>query len=207
MRIPLATTLRNRTNDLSKGPRLLNAVVDTKKRVVKRPSLVASYGPVTAGAGLALFVRTTPGLGGSSEELIAISNEVLNTSPSVFANSTHDLTAATTTDATFAYTGYIPSIGLGAITPTTLNGVSIKSIDTHYELAIPTVFYTNITLDTSLPQSFFTSITNNQNGRTLDSVDATYLDLGVETLWTWQGSSGSNANMFTTNGQNLITLA
>ena len=43
MRLPLANTLRNRDSTTDKDARLLNCVVDTKKRVIKRPSLVANY--------------------------------------------------------------------------------------------------------------------------------------------------------------------
>ena len=95
MRLKLATSLKNKTSSLARDPRLLNSVVDTKGRVQKRPSLVASFGPVTVGNGLGLFVRNTPGAPGvpAIPELITITGAVITTAPATYFDATHTLTA------------------------------------------------------------------------------------------------------------------
>lgn len=189
MRLPLATTLKNRTNDTSKYARLLNAVVDTKQKVVKRPSLVGSYGPVTAGMGLGLFVRTTPSIGSPSEELIAIVGSILTTSPSAFSIPTHTLIAVS-----LGGTANGMSIPAGSITPPTFNGSTINDFfgdpggpNTDFQL-----------LGSGMNQDFFTSITS--NGITLFSVDADFTP-GVNPLWRWNTTA-----MFSAAGTYPVTI-
>jgi len=106
VKLPLANTLRNRTHQTSKDARLLNAFAETKSgavKVFKRPSIVAAFEALEAGAGFGqgLFVFTAPdpttvsgdggdgeggggGFGGTSgktEVLVGIQNDVLNNSP------------------------------------------------------------------------------------------------------------------------------
>ena len=173
MRLPLATTLRNRQNTLSKDARLLNAVVDSKQRVVKRPSLVATYGPVAAGPGQSLFVRTVPALGGVTEELIAISNGVINTSPGAFTNPTHVLVTVNQGGDTYGYS----SSGNGSLTPNTVNGnlvVELQSDGTN----------TKITISGAPAQDFFMSLTS--GATTLNTADATFTPAGTA-IWQWDG--------------------
>lgn len=83
MRLPIANTLRNRGATTAKDARLLNCFVEEKggiRRVVKRPSLVATFAALEGGAGdgLGLFAFTTPS---GTSTLIGIQNDVLNNSP------------------------------------------------------------------------------------------------------------------------------
>lgn len=83
MRLALASTLKNRTNETDKDARLLNAFVETKRgvvNVVKRPSIVATFSALEggAGAGQGLFSYSTPE---GVETLVGIQNDVLNNAP------------------------------------------------------------------------------------------------------------------------------
>ena len=107
MKLPLASTLRNRTHQTNKDARLLNGFVEVKgevARVFKRPAIVETFAALEAGDGFGqgLFVFSVPntsltggggygsgsgdgsGVGGgsgSSQTLVAIQNDVLNNSP------------------------------------------------------------------------------------------------------------------------------
>lgn len=88
MRFPLAVTLGNRAGDLDKDAKIVNAFIELsgdaatgeRKRAVKRPALDSAY-TVATGAGQGLFVWTVPGPLGPTQTLIAISDDILNTSP------------------------------------------------------------------------------------------------------------------------------
>ena len=180
MRIPLASTLKNRQADTDKDPRLLNCVVDSKKRVLKRPSLVGTYEVTTPGAGLGLFVRSTPGAPGvpAVPELIVIAGGTLETAPSVYIqNPTHTLVAELDPFTPNRY-GF-ESGNMGSITPTTFNGVEISTLvssDVGGGGRATVLGFASVQ-----PSDFFTSI--QIGGTTLLSADAIY-SFGT---WTWDG--------------------
>ena len=173
MRLKLATSLKNKTSSLARDPRLLNSVVDTKGRVQKRPSLVASFGPVTVGNGLGLFVRNTPGAPGvpAIPELITITGAVITTAPATYFDATHTLTAVEAGVDIFGM-----QAGLGSITPTTFNGLVIDAL---YTALIGATYTTQLTLLGATSQNFFASI--RIGGTTLNSADATFG--GGEWIW------------------------
>ena len=181
MRISLATTLKNRQANTDKDPRLLNCVVDSKKRVLKRPSLVGTYEVTTPGAGLGLFVRTTPGAPGvpATPELVTIVGSILTTSPSAQINETHTLVA---TQADVEYVGFdlIGTFPGSSITPSTYNGTEIRAL---YCIP-PSTDETLFGVAGVVAQDFFTSIL--LNGVTLLSADATFTT-GTNSQWEWPG--------------------
>lgn len=87
-RIPIASTLRNRSASTAKDARLLNCFVENKgdptkggvSRVTKRPALVANFEALEggAGSGQGLFAFTTPS---GTSTIVGIQNDVLNTFP------------------------------------------------------------------------------------------------------------------------------
>lgn len=171
MRLPLATTLRNRTKNTDKDARLLNAVVDTKNRVQKRPSLVATYGPVTAGNGLGLFVRNTPG-----PELVAITGTIVTVTPSAYANPTHTLVAADFGGGVLGYDNSVP-VPFNNLTPNTVNGALCV-----FFRCIQSNGYTWLRIAGELPQNWFNSV--RIGSKTLLSADATYTFSFTEWEWT-----------------------
>ena len=180
MRIPLATTLKNRRADTDKDPRLLNCVVDSKKRVLKRPCLVGTYEVTTPGAGLGLFVRTTPGAPGvpATPELVTIVGSILTANPSVFVNATNTLISAE--DPFNAGRFGFEDGTMGSLTPQTYLGESIYVIATEAG-GTPTVFQMPTSGHT---QDFFTSITIGST--TLLSADAVF---SLGSSWVWHGVS------------------
>lgn len=172
MRIPLATTLRNRTQSTDTGARLLNAVVDSKKRVVKRPSLVGSFEVATPGSGLGLFVRSTPGVP-KTEELIVIASNFLTTSPVAFGATTFVL------DSVFIdgseYGTFLPP-SIGNITPLTFKG---KTINYFLSNNLPLFKFE---VEGVLSQNAFTSI--NFLSQTFLSSQASF-NVSAQTTWTW----------------------
>lgn len=182
MRIPLATTLRNRTQSTDTGARLLNAVVDSKKRVAKRPSLVGSFEVATAGAGLGLYVRSTPHApdDGSDEELIAIVGSSLITSPSVFFNTTHTLTSVNVAGNPVVF-GMNLTVGAptGSISPTTYNGATIRKL--FAETDTPNTVFA---VSGDVSQNFFTSIKVGAITLTSASADS-FSSGGGQTSWGW----------------------
>ena len=168
MRLKLATSLKNKTSSLARDPRLLNSVVDTKGRVQKRPSLVASFGPVTVGNGLGLFVRNTPiGTTGGTQELISITGGILTTNPGIFINANYTLTAVDGAPGSFGFFFGGP----GSISPTLLNGQTIQAF---FSETGGTWFRT-----TGTDPNLFTSIT--ANGITLLTADAAF----AGNSWNW----------------------
>ena len=176
MRLRLATSLKNKTSSLARDARLLNAVVDTKNRVQKRPSLVGAFGPVTVGNGLGLFVRNNPSAGGGSsgiisQELISITGTILTTAPSAYT--THVLTAV---DLGGGVTFGMDPTG-GSISPSTLNGATIITLLSDL-LSTETTFV----LSGVRPSNFFISITI--SGQTFLSADG-FQGGGSNTQWQW----------------------
>ena len=176
MRLPLATTLRNRTHTLTRDARLLNCVVDSKGRVTKRPSLVANFGPVTAGNGLGLFVRSTPDRPDDpgDEELIAITGSTVTVAPSAFFVGSHTVVRVNYGSENEQW-GF--STGNGSITPTTFNGITITDI--YYDSNTATFTFR---LNSDVGQSFLTSISDGTNS-VLGS-EASYTGGGVA-IWSW----------------------
>ena len=188
MRLSLATTLKNRRADTDKDPRLLNCVVDSKKRVLKRPSLVGTYEVTTPGAGLGLFVRTTPGAPGvpATPELVTIVGSVMTTSPAVYVavGENFSLDAA---DSVFGPNTFGFGLGdAGSITPSTFNGNTINRLYSNSSNV-----ETEFAIVGNYTQSYFTSMT--VNGVTLLTADATFSTPGGESQWFWTGTSLFNS--------------
>ena len=181
MRLPLASTLKTRDGTLDKDARLLNAVVDTKQRVLKRPGLIATYEVATPGAGLGLFVINTPERpdAASGDELVVIAGSVLTTTPPEFVNVNFTLTAGTINAA--GIFGLLTSSAIGSINPTSFDGGTITEF---YTSNPPTyVADTQLLITGAHAQSAFTSITF--NGITLLSADVSEFSSGSNTLWRW----------------------
>ena len=160
MRLPLANTLRNRDSTTDKDARLLNCVVDTKKRVIKRPSLVANYEVTTPGQGLGLFVRNVPKTpdGDDDSELIVIAGSILTTNPAVFNSFT--LTSANIFGDGSAF-GFVTNRSdcditseSGGISPDSFNGVEFDFFESEIGAQI-----TNLGFRGDVPSTFFTSLT------------------------------------------------
>lgn len=150
MRVPLAITLKNKTSSLARDARLLNAVVDTKNRVQKRPSLVATYGPVTAGNGLGLFVRNTPNI--TDNELVAITGSVLTTAPFTYGS----LILVAQEEPGNLIRGYWSDFPLGSLTPDTFKGVQCVRVYSYYP---PADAQTDVWFNSAiLTSSFFSSV-------------------------------------------------
>lgn len=189
MRLKLATSLKNKTSSLARDPRLLNSVVDTKGRVQKRPSLVASFGPVTVGNGLGLFVRNTPiGTTGGTQELIAITGTIVTIAPAAFG--AYTLIAGDTGGGIFGY----QINNIGSITPTTFNGQTINEFMT----LVDTI--TTVKMSGNLSQDFWIRIV--ANAVTLLSANATTFEPAPsESLWNF-----SAINVFTATGTYPVTI-
>ena len=203
MRLPLATTLKNRQANTTKDARLLNCVVDSKKRVLKRPSLVGTYEVTTPGAGLGLFVRTTPGAPGvpRTEELVVIAGSTMTTGPGTHVqNPTHVLVAASFSEPPASspqytgmgfYTGGNPNPA-GSLTPSTLNGNTITAIATFLTYSegpppiLPAFF---VFLNGEVSQNFFTSIAISGGGTFNTSAATTFSSGSGVTNWYWEGSN------------------
>lgn len=74
MKLPLPTTLRTRAAGSRQDARLKNAMVDKRKRIVKRPILDGAFAPVPLGPGLGLYVR-------DDTDIITITGNTLTTNP------------------------------------------------------------------------------------------------------------------------------
>jgi hypothetical protein len=92
VRLPLAITLKNRADDTEQDARMVNAFAEASSdpatgerlRLVKRPGLESAY-TVAAGKGQAIFTWTKPGPLGPEETLVAITDDIINTAPTVLA--------------------------------------------------------------------------------------------------------------------------
>jgi hypothetical protein len=74
MKLTLPTTLKARAANPRQDARLKNAVIDKRKRIVKRPILDETFEPVALGPGLGLYVR-------DNTDIIAITGNTLTTNP------------------------------------------------------------------------------------------------------------------------------
>jgi hypothetical protein len=86
VKLPIAFTLGNRQASLDKDALMRNALAEPDEalqiiRARKRPSIVSAY-TATTGAGQALFVWNIPGPLGPTQQLVAITNNTINTAPS-----------------------------------------------------------------------------------------------------------------------------
>lgn len=86
--------------------------------------------------------------------------------------------------------------GAGSISNTDFNGATIRRIAVKEFDSGITPDELQVFLSGSRAQSFFTSITIESEGLTLDTVDATYADNGSYTEWVW--SVGTIQNSFWT---------
>ena len=186
MRLPLANTLRNRDSTTDKDARLLNCVVDTKKRVIKRPSLVANYEVTTPGQGLGLFVRNVPKTpdGDDDSELIAIAGSILTTSPPLFGATVYSVGVVQfgpfPTLYGFALAGVVNGAE-GTISPANLRGSAIRAL--YNDTSGGTV---SLNVEGIHASSFFTSMT--WGSITLTSASATFSTSGGNSNWQWTSS-------------------
>lgn len=90
MRLPLAVSLGNRSDDTDQDEKMVNAFAEASNdpakegvvRAVKRPGLDSAY-ETTEGTAQGLFTWTVPGPTGPSETLISITNDTITTSGSM----------------------------------------------------------------------------------------------------------------------------
>ena len=184
MRLPLANTLRNRDSTTDKDARLLNCVVDTKKRVIKRPSLVANYEVTTPGQGLGLFVRNVPKTpdGDDDSELIAIAGSILTISPPLFGATVYSVTVGNFNNQVYGWAiAGILNGNVGSISPSTLKGVTIRALFNN--VSNGTV---SLNLSGVESQPFFTSM--RWGAITLTSASATFSTSGGNSNWQWTSS-------------------
>lgn len=91
MKIPLAYTLGNRQVSLDQDALMRNAMAEITEaeqriRARKRPSIIGAY-TAAAGTGQALFTWNIPGPLAPTQQLVAITDDTINTGPTVVVNS------------------------------------------------------------------------------------------------------------------------
>jgi len=160
--------------------------VDTKKRVIKRPSLVANYEVTTPGQGLGLFVRNVPKTpdGDDDSELIAIAGSILTTSPPLFGTTVYSVGVVQfgtfPTLYGFALAGVVNGAE-GTISPANLRGSAIRAL--YNDTSGGTV---SLNVEGIHASSFFTSMT--WGSITLTSASATFSTSGGNSNWQWTSS-------------------
>lgn len=87
MKLPVAFTLGNREASLDRDPLMKNALAEPSEqegvvKARKRPAIDSAFTAAT-GQGQALFTWTTPGPLGPQETLVAITDDIINTAPTV----------------------------------------------------------------------------------------------------------------------------